>query len=74
VLEAALRLEPRNLATLVRLGQLALQANDLTSAVDRFEEALFLRPTLALALQGLAEAFERQGRAARATTVRALIP
>ncbi len=54
----------------VWLRLLALSMGHGQAAVERFSEALFLYPTLAPALDGLAQASEQQGQTRRAATVR----
>ena len=71
--EASLAIAPRDLAVLVNLGMTELRSGDAPAAAERFSQALFLYPTLAPALDGMAQALERQGQARRAAAVRALI-
>ncbi|MGH9254281.1 MAG: tetratricopeptide repeat protein [Vicinamibacterales bacterium] len=49
---------------------LYLRSGDAAAAPDRFSEALFLSPTLPAALNGLADALDRQGDRARAGEIR----
>jgi Flp pilus assembly protein TadD len=70
-LEASLQITPTDPGVLVNLGTVALRSNDAVLASERFSEALFLSPTLSGALDGLAEAYDRQGNRARAAEVRA---
>jgi len=72
-LEASLRVAPRDPGVLVNLGTLALRAADPGAAAERFSEALFLSPTLAPALNGLADALEQQGERRRAAAIRGRI-
>jgi Tfp pilus assembly protein PilF len=58
----------------MNLGFTELKAGRPDVAEKRFSEALFLSPTLAPALDGLAQSLEQQGNASRAATVRALHP
>jgi len=73
-LEASLQITPTDPGVLVNLGTVALRANDPALASERFSEALFLSPTHSGALDGLAEAYDRQGNRARAAEVRARTP
>jgi spermidine synthase len=70
---ASLEIAPRDPAVLVNLGMTELRSANAPAAAERFSEALFLYPTLAPALDGLAQAFEQQGQTRRAAAVRALI-
>jgi spermidine synthase len=70
-LETSRRLAPTDPGTFVNLGTVALRAGDADAAVQHFSDALFLSPTLRPALDGLADALERQGRAGRAAEIRA---
>jgi spermidine synthase len=70
-LEASLQITPTDPGVLVNLGTVALRSNDPILASERFSEALFLSPTHSGALDGLAEAYERQGNRARAAEIRA---
>jgi Flp pilus assembly protein TadD len=70
-LEASLQITPTDPGVLVNLGTVALRSNDPVLASERFSEALFLSPTLPGALDGLAEAYDKQGNRARAAEVRA---
>jgi Flp pilus assembly protein TadD len=72
-LEASLQITPTDPGVLVNLGTVALRSNDPVLASERFSEALFLSPTHSGALEGLAEAYDRQGNRARAAEVRARI-
>jgi spermidine synthase len=72
--EASLAIAPRDAAVLVNLGMTELRAGNPPAAAERFSQALFLHPTLAPALEGMAQSLERQGQARRAAAVRALIP
>ena len=67
--EASLRITPRQAAVLMNLGNTELKAGRPDLAEKRFSEALFLAPTLRPALDGLAEALDRQGNTARAAAV-----
>jgi spermidine synthase len=73
-LEASLQITPTDPGVLVNLGTVALRSNDPILASERFSEALFLSPTHSGALDGLAEAYDRQGNRARAAEVRAHTP
>ena len=73
-LEASLQMTPTDPGVLVNLGTVALRSNDPVLASERFSEALFLSPTHPAALDGLAEAYDRQGNRARAAEVRAHTP
>jgi tetratricopeptide (TPR) repeat protein len=68
--EASLRTAPRAPAVLMNLGFTELKAGRPDVAEKRFSEALFLSPALAPALDGLAQALERQGKTSRASAVR----
>ena len=70
--EASLRIAPRGAATLLNLGFTELQAGNAPAAEKRFSEALYLYPKLAPALNGLAEAWEKQGNPKRASAIRAI--
>jgi Tfp pilus assembly protein PilF len=54
----------------MNLGFTELKAGRPDVAEKRFSEVLFLSPTLAPALDGLAQALERQGKTSRASAVR----
>ncbi len=73
-LEASLQITPTDPGVLMNLGTIALRANDPVLASERFSEALFLSPTHSGALDGLAEAYDKQGNRARAAEVRARTP
>jgi len=68
--EASLRTAPRAPAVLMNLGFTELKAGRQAVAEKHFSEALFLSPTLAPALDGLAQALERQGKSDSAGRVR----
>jgi spermidine synthase len=70
--EASLRTAPRAPAVLMNLGFTELKAGRPDVAEKRFSEALFLSPTLAPALDGLAQALDRQGKTSRASAVRGI--
>src|SRR4030095_9143244 len=70
--QASLRTAPRAPAVLMNLGFTELKAGRADMAEKRFSEALFLSPTLAPALDGLAQALERQGKTSRASAVRGI--
>jgi spermidine synthase len=70
--QTSLRTAPRAPAVLMNLGFTELKAGRPEVAEKRFSEALFLSPTLAPALDGLAQALERQGKTSRASAVRAI--
>jgi tetratricopeptide (TPR) repeat protein len=72
--QASLRTAPRTPAVLMNLGFTELKAGRPEVAEKRFSEALFLSPTLAPALEGLAESLEEQGKTSRASAVRAIRP
>jgi spermidine synthase len=67
--EASLRITPRQPAVLLNLGNTELKAGRPDVAEKRFSEALFLSPTLAPALDGLAQALDKQGKTRRAAAV-----
>ncbi len=68
--QASLRTAPRAPAVLMNLGFTELKASRPEVAEKRFSEALFLSPTLAPALEGLAQTFEAQGKSDSAGRVR----
>jgi spermidine synthase len=68
--QASLRTAPRAPAVLMNLGFTELKAGRPEAAQKRFSQALFLSPTLAPALDGLAQALEQQGKTSRASAVR----
>jgi spermidine synthase len=70
--QASLRIAPRAPAVLMNMGFTELKAGRPDVAEKRFSEALFLSPTLAPALDGLAQALEQQGKTSRASAVRAI--
>ena len=70
--QASLRIAPRAPAVLMNLGFTELKAGRPDVAEKRFSEALFLLPTLAPALDGLAQALEQQGKTSRASAVRGI--
>jgi tetratricopeptide (TPR) repeat protein len=70
--QASLRIAPRAPAVLMNLGSTELRSGHPSAAARRFSEALFLYPTLKPALNGLAEALEKQGNAKRAAAIRAI--
>ena len=70
--EASLRIAPRAPAVLMNLGLTELRSGHPDVAEKRFSEALFLAPTLAPALDGLAQALEEQGKATRAADIRTI--
>ena len=72
--EASLAIAPRDAAVLVNLGLVELQSRHSQAAADRFAQALFLYPTFAPALDGLAKAFDQMGQGQRAASIRALAP
>ena len=72
--EASLAIAPRDAAALVNLGLAELQARHSQAAADRFAQALFLYPTLAPALEGLAQAYEQMDQPRRAAAIRSRIP
>ncbi len=69
-LETSRRLAPTDPGVHVNLGTVALRSGDTDAAVRHFSDALFLAPTLRPALDGLADALERQGNTARAAAIR----
>jgi len=71
--QASLRSAPRAPAVLMNLGFTELKAGRPDVAEKRFSEALFLSPTLAPALDGLAQALDRQGKTSRASAVRGIV-
>ena len=70
-LETSRRLAPTDPGVRVNLGTVALRSGDAGAAVQHFSDALFLSPVLRPALDGLAEALDRQGSTARAAGIRA---
>jgi Tfp pilus assembly protein PilF len=56
----------------MNLGFTELKAGRPDVAEKRFSEALFLSPTLAPALDGLAQALDAQGKTSRASAVRGI--
>jgi len=70
--EASLRTAPRAPAVLMNLGFTELKAGRPEIAEKRFSDALFLSPTLAPALEGLAQALEARGHTKRAAAVRSI--
>jgi Tfp pilus assembly protein PilF len=70
--QASLRIAPRAPAVLMNLGFTELKAGRPDVAEKRFSEALFLSPTLAPALDGLAQALDAQGKTKRASDVRGI--
>ena len=70
--EASLKIAPRAAATMLNVGYNELKAGNSPAAERRFSEALFVYPTLAPALNGLAEALEKQGKTERASAIRAI--
>jgi spermidine synthase len=71
--QRALRMTPRDAGVLVNLGLVELRVDNPRAAADRFSEALFLQPTLAPAIEGLAQAYERLGDARRAAALRRVL-
>src|SRR6266850_2448970 len=69
--EASLSIAPRAPAVLMNLGLKELRAGRPDAAEKRFSEALFLYPTLAPALDALAQALQAQGNTKRAAALRA---
>jgi spermidine synthase len=69
--DASLRIAPRAPAVLMNLGLTELRAGRPDAAEKRFSEALFLYPTLAPALDALAQALQAQGNTKRAAALRA---
>ena len=59
-LQTSLKLNPKQLATRLLLGQVYLKSNDATAAEDEFEAALLLQPASAEAQIGLAKALLRE--------------
>ncbi|HEY6361838.1 MAG TPA: hypothetical protein VIX63_12075 [Vicinamibacterales bacterium] len=72
-LEASLEIEPADVVVRMNLGVIELRASRPAAAVERFSEVLSAQPTLAPALDGLAQAYEQLGERRRADTVRRLI-
>jgi spermidine synthase len=70
--QASLQRAPRAPAVLMNLGLTESKAGRPEVAEKRFSEALFLSPTLAPALDGLAQALEAQGKTSRASAVRGI--
>lgn len=69
-LETSRRLAPTDPGVFVNLGTVALRTGEATAAVRHFSDALFLSPSMRPALEGLAEALERQGNGVRAAEIR----
>ena len=69
---ASLRIAPRDPAALANLGTSELRLGRAAAATERFQDALFLAPTLAPALDGLEQAYERLGLPRRAAAIRAV--
>ena len=69
--EASLSSEPRDPMTYVTLGRFELDTFNPQRAAALFTEALFLDPRSPAALNGLADALSRMGRAERAAELRA---
>ena len=72
-LDDSLALVPGDAVVRTNLGVLELRSANPAAAAERFSEALFLQPTLATALDGLAQALERLGQRRRAEAIRRLI-
>jgi tetratricopeptide (TPR) repeat protein len=66
LLRAARRDTPRPAEAEVILGEIALRRGEAEEAESRFRAALYRRPALSAAQQGLLESFRRQGRIAEA--------
>jgi spermidine synthase len=60
-LEESLALVPADAVIRTNLGEIELRSNNPAAAVERFSEALFVRPAFAPALDGLARSFEQLG-------------
>ena len=69
-LRASIRANPRDAVTYVNLGLLELQADNWAAAAGQFAEALTLDASSTAALNGLADALERQGETERAASLR----
>jgi tetratricopeptide (TPR) repeat protein len=72
-LEGSLAIVPADVLVRSNLGVIELRSGNPSAAADRFAEALFLQPTLAPALDGLAQALEQLGDTGRASSIRRLI-
>ncbi len=72
-LERSLELAPANVVVRMNLGMIALRSANPAAAVERFSEVLFMQPTSAPALDGLAQALEQLGETRRAASIRRLI-
>jgi predicted Zn-dependent protease len=71
--DASLARSPGDVLALVNVGVVELRAGNPAAAAERFSDALFVQPTLAPALDGLAQALEQQGNTRRAAAIRALM-
>ena len=58
---------------MLNAGYTELKAGNAVVAEKRFSEALFVYPKLAPALDGLAQALEKQGKTTRAAAIRSLV-
>ena len=61
-LTEAVRLEPRRVSAMIRLGQVGLQSGEPTKAEDWFRRAVGVSPDLGAARRGLSVALLRQGK------------
>ena len=71
--EASVQADPKDPSALINLGLLELNASNPSVAAMDFAEALLLDPSSAPALNGLADALERQGQSARAARLRRVL-
>ena len=70
--EACIQADPADPGSYVQLARLELDSMNAPRAAELYSEALVLNPRLPAALQGLAEALTRMGRADRAAELRTL--
>ena len=70
--EACIQADPADPGSYVQLARLELDSLNARRAAELYSEALVLNPRLPAALQGLADALTRMGRADRAAELRAL--
>jgi spermidine synthase len=70
--EACIQADPADPGSYVQLARLELDSMNARRAAELFSEALVLNPRLPAAVQGLADALTRMGRADRAAELRTL--
>jgi spermidine synthase len=70
--EACIQADPADPSSYVQLARLELDSMNARRAAELFSEALVLNPRLPAAVQGLADALTRMGRADRAAELRTL--